>query len=119
MDQQITLIGNLTGDPVLDYSSTGTPVARFRLAVNTPTKDPKVHEAVFIDCETWRNQGEHVVERVRKGDRIIVVGRLVDKSWTDDKGNRHSRLVFRVNEAGLSLLYPGPPPTPDVPPEED
>jgi single-strand DNA-binding protein len=98
----ITLVGNLVADPELHVTSTGSTVAKFRVA-STPryldrrTNEWKDGDSIFLACSVWRQAAENVVESLRRGMRVIVVGRLEQR--------RGAVCEVEVDEVGPSLRY--------------
>ena len=92
-DTQITLIGNLTGDPELRFTPSGAAVANFTVASTPRTFDRQSSEwkdgdTMFLNCSIWRQAAENVAETLSKGMRVIVQGRLKSRSYDDREGNR-------------------------------
>ena len=108
-DTQITVIGNLTGDPDLRFIQSGAAVANFTVA-STPrsfdknTNDWKDGDTLFMRCSLWREVAENVAESLTKGMRVVVVGRLVSRSWEKD-GEKKTVMELQVDEVGPSLKY--------------
>src|SRR5438132_481873 len=107
---EVVLVGNLTDDPELRYTPSGTPVASFTVAVNRRTRDPasgewKDGETSFIRCNVWRQQAENAAESLTKGTRTIVVGRLRQRSWETPEGQRRSVTEVEVENVGPSLEW--------------
>lgn len=90
MLNQIVVMGRLTRDPELRATQTGVPVASFSVACERDFagRENGQRETDFIDCVTWRNQAEFVTKNFRKGDMIIVTGRLQIRDWTDKEGGK-------------------------------
>ena len=90
MLNHITLMGRLTRDPELRYTSSGTPVASFSLAVDRDfaPKDGGEKQTDFIDCVAWRQTGEFVSKYFQKGSMAVVTGRLQIRDWQDKEGNK-------------------------------
>lgn len=90
MLNHITLMGRLTRDPELRYTSAGTPVASFSLAVDRDfaPKDGGEKQTDFIDCVAWRQTGEFVSKYFQKGSMAAVTGRLQIRDWQDKEGNK-------------------------------
>ena len=90
MLNHITLMGRLTRDPELRYTSSGTPVVSFSLAVDRDfaPKDGGEKQTDFIDCVAWRQTGEFVSKYFQKGSMAAVTGRLQIRDWQDKDGNR-------------------------------
>lgn len=106
----ITLIGNLTDDPELRFTPSGAAVAKFRVA-STPryldrqTGEWKDGEALFLTCNVWRQAAEHVAESLQRGTRVIVSGRLRQRSYETREGERRTVFELEVDEIGPSLRY--------------
>ena len=105
----ITLVGNLTGDPELRHVGQGTPVASFTVAstprtLNKQTQAWEDGEAMFVRCSVWREYGENVAQSLTKGMRVIVQGRLQQRSY-EHNGERRTSLELQVDEVGPSLRY--------------
>ncbi len=106
----ITLIGNLTADPELTFTPTGVAVAKFTVA-STPrtfdrnTNEWKDGEALFLNCEVWRQYAENVAESLQKGTRVVVQGRLRQRSYENRQGERRTVYEVEVDEVGPSLRY--------------
>jgi single-strand DNA-binding protein len=109
-DTNITLIGNLTEDPVLRFTPSGAAVANFRVA-STPryldrqTGEWKDGEALFLNCNIWRQAAEHVAESLQRGMRVIVSGRLRQRSYETKEGEKRTVFELEVDEIGPSLRY--------------
>jgi len=91
---KVILMGNLTKDPELRYTSSGLAVANFSLAINRRTaKDGEKREEVdFFDIETWDKQAELCSEYLSKGRSVLVEGRLKQDRWEDEAGNKRSKV---------------------------
>ncbi|TQM32724.1 single-stranded DNA-binding protein [Nocardia bhagyanarayanae] len=109
-DTTITVIGNLTGDPELRYTPNGVAVTNFTVA-STPRvfdrtiNDWKDGEALFLRCSVWREAAENLAESLTRGARVIVSGRLKQRNWTTDDGQKRSTVELDVDEIGPSLRY--------------
>ena len=109
-DTTITLIGNLTDDPELRFTPSGAAVAKFRVA-STPrymdkqTGEWKDGEALFLTCNVWRQAAEHVAESLQRGARVIVQGRLRQRSYETREGEKRTVYELEVDEIGPSLRY--------------
>jgi len=88
----VTLTGRLTQDPQLRYTPKDTAVARFGLAVNS--RRNSTEHVDFFDIEAWRGLGVAVAKHIGKGRRVNVVGELRQQRWTDNDGNRRSKVVI-------------------------
>ena len=107
-DTQITLIGNLVDDPQLRYTPTGQAVANFRVA-STPrfldrnTNEWKDGDSLFLSCNVWRQAAENVAESLQRGMRVIVSGRLRQRSYETKEGEKRTVYEIEVDEVGPSL----------------
>jgi len=106
----ITVVGNLTADPELRYTQAGLAVANFTIA-STPrtfdraSNDWKDGEALFLRASVWREFGEHVAGSLTKGSRVIVTGRLKQRSYETKEGEKRTSFEIEVDEIGPSLRY--------------
>jgi single-strand DNA-binding protein len=107
-DTQITIIGNLVDDPQLRFTPTGQAVANFRVA-STPrfldrtTNEWKDGESLFLTCNVWRQAAENVAESLQRGMRVIVAGRLRQRSYETREGEKRTVYEIEVDEVGPSL----------------
>jgi single-strand DNA-binding protein len=107
-DTQITIIGNLVDDPQLRYTPTGQAVANFRVA-STPrfldrqTNEWKDGDSLFLTCNVWRQAAENVAESLQRGMRVIVSGRLRQRSYETKEGEKRTVYEIEVDEVGPSL----------------
>jgi single-strand DNA-binding protein len=109
-DTTITVVGNLTGDPELRYTPSGAGVANFSVASTPRTLDRasgewKDGEPLVLRCSIWRDPAEHVAESLHKGDRVIVQGRLRQRSYETKEGERRTVYELEVDEIGPSLRF--------------
>jgi single stranded DNA-binding protein (ssb) len=109
-DTVITVIGNLTGDPELRFTPAGAAVANFTVASTPRTFDRQSNEwkdgeTLFLRCSIWREAAENVAESLTKGMRVIVTGRLVQRSYETREGEKRSVIELQVDEIGPSLRY--------------
>ncbi|WP_342675359.1 single-stranded DNA-binding protein [Dermabacter hominis] len=109
-ETQLTIIGNLTAAPELRFTNSGVPVASFTVASTPRTFDKqsgewKDGEALFVRCSAWRDMAENVAESLTKGARVIVQGRLQQRSYTDKEGNQRTGIDLQADEVGASLRY--------------
>ena len=109
-DTIITIIGNLTADPELRFTPSGAAVASFTVASTPRTFDRQAGEwkdrqALFMPCQAWRQMAETVAESLTKGTRVIVQGRLVQRSYTTREGENRTVVEMQVDEIGPSLRY--------------
>ncbi|WP_408895911.1 single-stranded DNA-binding protein [Nocardioides sp. R1-1] len=103
----ITVVGNLTADPELRFTSGGAAVANFTVASTPRTKDGDQWvdgEALFIRCAAWRQLGENVAESLTKGMQVLVQGRLRTRSY-EHNGEKRSSLELDVDHVGPSLQF--------------
>jgi single-strand DNA-binding protein len=109
-DTIITVIGNLTADPELRFTPAGAAVANFTVA-STPrqfdrqTNEWKDGEALFLRCSIWREAAENVAESLTRGSRVIVSGRLKQRSYETREGEKRTVVELEVDEIGPSLKY--------------
>lgn len=109
-DTVITVVGNLTADPELRFTQSGTAVASFTIA-STPrvfdrqSNEWKDGEALFMRCSIWRDAAENIASSLEKGSRVIAQGRLKQRSFTDKDGNNRTVIEMDVDEIGPSLKY--------------
>jgi single-strand DNA-binding protein len=107
-DTQITLAGNLVDDPELRFTPAGQPVARFRVA-STPryldknTNEWKDGDSLFLTCNVWRQAAENVAESLTRGTRVIVSGRLRQRSYETKEGEKRTVYEVEVDDVGPSL----------------
>ena len=106
----ITVIGNLTADPELRFTPSGAAVANFTVASTPRTFDRQKNEFVdgdtlFMRCSMWREAAENVAESLTKGTRVIVQGRLVQRSYETREGEKRTVVELQVDEIGPSLRY--------------
>lgn len=109
-DTTITVIGNLTDDPELRFTPSGAAVAKFRVASTPRFMDKasgewKDGEALFLACTVWRQAAEHVAESLQRGARVIVSGRLRQRSYETREGEKRTVIELEVDEIGPSLRY--------------
>lgn len=129
--------GNLTADPELRYTPQGTAVADLRLAVNS--RRGQREEVLYIDATVWAKTAEACAEYLKKGSAVLVVGRLVQETWTDKKdGGKRSKVKLQADsvqfldrkggdreagEAAPPRRREAPPkaeaPAPQTPPQDD
>lgn len=103
----LTIAGNLTRDPEIRYTQSGVAKASFGVAVARRRKkgDEWIEETTFVDVVCWRDLAEHVAESLHKGDRIMVSGRLDQRTWTDREGKERQAVELVADEAGPSLRW--------------
>lgn len=109
-DTLITVVGNLTADPELSFTPSGLAVANFTVA-STPRSFDKAKgewkdgEALFMRCSIWRDAAEHVAESLTRGARVIVTGRLQQRSYDTKEGEKRTVVELQADEVGPSLKY--------------
>ena len=104
----ITVVGNLVDDPELRFTPSGAAVANFRIASTPRTFDRQSNEwkdgdALFLSCSVWRQAAENVAESLHKGTRVIVQGRLKQRSFETREGEKRTVVELEVDEVGASL----------------
>ena len=107
-DTQITIAGNLVDDPQLRYTPTGQAVANFRIASTPRWQDRQSGEwkdgdSLFLSCNVWRQAAENVAESLQRGMRVIVQGRLRQRSYQTKEGESRTVYEIEVDEVGPSL----------------
>ena len=109
-DTTITIVGNLTNDPELRFTPSGAAVASFTVA-STPryldkaSGEWKDGEALFLRCSVWRQVAENVAESLTRGTRVIVQGRLKQRSYETKEGEKRTVVEVEVDEVGPALRY--------------
>ena len=109
-ETSITVVGNLVADPELRFTPAGAAVANFRIAstprrFNRQTSQWEDGEAMYLTCNVWRQAAENVAESLSKGMRVIVQGRLRQRSYESREGERRSIFEVEVDEVGPSLSF--------------
>lgn len=109
-DTIITVIGNLTADPELRFTPSGAAVANFTVASTPRTYDKNTNEwkdgdALFLRCSVWRQAAENVAESLTRGARVVVVGKLKQRSYETREGEKRTVVELEVEEVGPSLKY--------------
>ncbi|HET8739417.1 MAG TPA: single-stranded DNA-binding protein [Acidimicrobiia bacterium] len=108
MSSNVTLIGNLVDDPELRFTPSGVAMAKIRLAVNRRWRDQAgewQENTSFFTGTVWREQAEQVAESLQKGARVIVTGRLEQRSWETEQGEKRSVVEVQIDEIGPSLRW--------------
>lgn len=105
----VQLIGNITRDPELRYTPNGQATATFGLAVNRRWQNRQTNEweeaTSFFDIVCWRELAEHAAESLARGTRVIVVGRMEQRSWETQEGEKRSKVEVIADEVGPSLRW--------------
>lgn len=109
-ETQIDIIGNLTADPELRFTPQGLGVANFTVAstprvFNRETSQWDGGDTLFLRVQVWRQQAEHVVESLKKGDRVMVSGVLKQRSYETREGEKRTVYEVEATEVGASLLF--------------
>lgn len=108
MSNNVTLIGNLVEDPELRFTPSGVPMAKIRMAVNRRWRDNNgdwQEDTSFFGGTLWRDQAETAAESLEKGMRVIVTGRLEQRSWETQEGDKRSIVEVAIDEIGPSLRW--------------
>src|SRR5947199_10315971 len=105
----VTLVGNITRDPELRFTPTGQATASFGLAVNRRWQNRQTQEweeaTSFFDVVCWREMAENASESLTRGSRVIVTGRLEQRSWESQEGDKRSKIEVIADEIGPSLRW--------------
>ncbi|HWD05195.1 MAG TPA: single-stranded DNA-binding protein [Amycolatopsis sp.] len=106
----VTVVGNLTADPELRFTHTGAAVASFTVASTPRTFDResggwKDGDPLFLRCSLWRQPAENVAESLTRGTRVLVHGRLTQRTFETKEGDRRTVVELQVDEIGPSLRY--------------
>jgi single-strand DNA-binding protein len=109
-ETSVTVVGNLTADPELRFTPSGAAVTSFTIASTPRTLDRQTNEwkdgeALFLRCSIWRQAAENVAESLQRGARIVVVGRLKQRSFETREGEKRTVIELDVDEVGPSLKY--------------
>ncbi len=107
-DTPITVVGNLVADPELRFTASGQPVATFRIASTPRVMDRQTNEwkdgdSLFLTCNVWRQAAENVAESLQRGMRVIVSGRLKQRSYETKEGEKRTVFEVEVEDVGPSL----------------
>ena len=109
-DINVTIVGNLTGDPELRFTPSGAAVASFTVASSSRYLDKASNEwkdsdPVYLRCSVWRQYAENVAESLEKGMRVIVSGRLKQRSYETREGEKRTVMELEVDDVGPALRY--------------
>jgi single-strand DNA-binding protein len=109
-DNTVTIVGNLTDDPELKYTPNGAAVANFSVAVsrrvrNEATGQWEDADTSFLRVNVWRSLAENAAESLTRGTRVIVTGRIRQRSWETPEGDRRSVVEIEADEIGPSLKW--------------
>ena len=107
-DNQTTIAGNLVDTPELRFTNNGTPVTNLRVAVTQRIQQDgewRDGDTSFFKVNVWRGQAEHLADSLTKGDRVMVTGRLRQRSWETPEGEKRSVAEIEADEVGASLKW--------------
>jgi len=109
-ETNMTVVGNLTADPELRFTPSGAAVANFTVAstprkFNAQTNQWEDMDALFMRCNIWRQAAENVAESLTRGSRVVVTGRLRQRSYDTKEGEKRTVVELEVDEIGPSLKY--------------
>src|SRR5512133_2471105 len=107
-DNQTTIAGNLVDTPELRFTNTRTPVTNLRVAVTQRIQHDgewRDGDTSFFKVNVWRGQAEHLADSLSKGDRVMVTGRLRQRSWETPEGDKRSVTEIEADEVGASLKW--------------
>lgn len=108
MSNSVTLVGNLVEDPELRFTASGVAMAKVRLAVNRRYRDRNdewQEDTSFFGGTCWRDVAENISESLSKGDRVFITGRLEQRNWETNEGEKRSVVEVRIDEIGPSLRW--------------
>ena len=104
----VALVGNLTADPELRYTQSGKAVANFTLAVSHRTKANGQWQDVtdgFFGCSAWNHVAENVAKSLSKGSRVLVTGKLIQRTWQDSDDNKRTSVEIVASNVGPDLSF--------------
>ena len=107
-DNHTTIVGNLVDDPELRFTNTGIAVANLRVAVTQRIQQDgewRNGDTSYLKVNVWRGQAEHLADSLSKGDRVMVTGRLRQRSWETPEGEKRSVAEIEADEVGASLKF--------------
>lgn len=108
-DNTVTLVGNITRDPELRYTAGGQATSTFGLAVNRRWQNRQTQEweerVSFFNVVCWREMAENVAESLAKGARVVVTGRLEQRTWETENGEKRSVVEITADDVGPSLRW--------------
>lgn len=109
-ENHVTIIGNLTADPELRFVPSGVAVANFSVAhtpryMDSVTNEWKDGEALFLRCNAWRDLAENIANTFVRGDRVIVTGKLKQRSWETKEGEKRNTFELDVDDIGASVRF--------------
>jgi len=105
----ITVVGNLTRDPEMRYTANGISTATFGVAVNRSWRNQQTNEweerTSFFNIVCWRQLADNVAASLKKGMRVVATGRLEQRSWETEQGEKRSVVEIVADEVGPSLVF--------------
>jgi single-strand DNA-binding protein len=104
-DNTVTIVGNLTRDPELRFTPGGAAVANFGVAWNMKGRDGQEDKVSYFDVTCWRQLAENVSDTLTKGSRVVVYGRLDQRSWENQDGDRRSKVEVIADDVAPSLKW--------------
>jgi single-strand DNA-binding protein len=107
-DNHTTIVGNLVDDPELRFTNTGIAVANLRVAVTQRVQQDgewRDGDTSYLKVNVWRGQAEHLADSLAKGDRVMVTGRLRQRTWETPEGEKRSVAEIEADEVGASLKF--------------
>ena len=107
-DNHTTIVGNLVEDPEVRFTNTGIAVTNLRVAVTQRIQQDgewRDRDTSFLKVNVWRDQAEHLADSLAKGDRVMVTGRLRQRSWETPEGDKRSVTEIEADEVGASLKW--------------
>jgi single-strand DNA-binding protein len=107
-DNHTTIIGNLAEDPEFRFTQNGIAVTNLRVAVTQRIQQEgqwRDGDTSFLKVNVWRGQAEHLADSLTKGDRVMVTGRLRQRSWETPEGDKRSVAEIEADEIGASLKW--------------
>ena len=107
-DNHTTIVGNLVEDPEVRFTNNGTPVTNLRVAVTQRVQHDgewRDGDISFFKVNVWRSQAENLADSLTKGDRVMVTGRLRQRSWETPEGDKRSVTELEADEVGASLKW--------------
>lgn len=109
MENVITIVGNVTADPDYRFTTSGSAVVNFSVAVNGRKKNAQGEYEDTLDgffrCTAWKDMADNIAASIRKGARVVVVGKLQERKWVQDDGTKRSAIEIQVSEIGPSLRW--------------
>ena len=109
MDNTVTVIGNVTRDVELKFTPSGAGVAEFGIAVNRRWQNRQTQEweeqVSFFDIKAWQQLGENAADSINKGDRVVVTGRLEQRTWETDNGEKRSKVEIVADDVAVSVRW--------------